>query len=143
MPSNNKFELKTDNNEVYLVVSYHEEEQMLYLDWDWKEDYGIDCIKEGCWLALELLEKYQLEGAVSDLIKVDGNWYDASVWIVDEWLPKAQKVGIKRWIFIRSEDYFSDLSANHLVEGLDLNGFLTHNVRTLEEAKKLLDFPMN
>lgn len=141
--SDNIFELKTEKGEHYLTISLDKNDHILYLDWNWKEDYGIECIKTGCILTLELLEENQLDGGIANLKKVDGNWQEASIWIQDVWLPKALEAGIKRWIFIRSDDYFSELSANHLDKGLALKGFLTHNVRTLEEAKSFLDFPTN
>lgn len=140
---NNILELRTEQGDIYLNIFYYEKERMLYLDWHWKEEYGFDSMKRAFAVLLELLEKYQLDCAVENVVRISDNWKDMIKWFTEEWVPKAMNVGLKRWIFIRPDDYLSNLPLDELDREIMLKGLLTHNVKTLDEAKQLLDFPIN
>lgn len=135
--------LTTEKGKEYLIISYFEEDAILYLDWSWNEDYGLDCAKQGLLQTIDALEKYGLDCVVEDNLKIEGNWSPLIDWVMSDWLPLAKKAGLKRWVFIRSDDYLSNLSVDRADEEITFEGILTHSVKTLEEAKGILDFPLD
>lgn len=141
MENKNVIVLKTDKGEAYLNISYDIGKKTVYLDWNWKEEYGYECSKSGLMYAIELLEKHQLNYMVDNMSKVEDNWKTVIDWIVDSWFPQAKRAGLQHLIYIRSDDYFANLPLDTADNSIMLGGLLTHSVKSIEEAQQLLGFP--
>ena len=131
---NPEVNLVTDEGVTYLTIEHDKEENLAYMDWHWKYDYGFDYIKEGAERVLDFIIKYQLDGAIINLKKVEGTWDPINDWITTEWLPKLQETTAKFWVHIQPEDFFAELAAELMVEGFMMGKVRAANVKSMDEA---------
>ncbi len=131
--------ISTPNGEKVVSLEPDTDRGVLYGTWYWKFDYGYESIQEAAPQLTNLVRKHQLDTIIANLKAVEGTWDPINEWIVTEWLPELKSAGLKHHILIQPDDFFAQLSAEFMNEGIEMGGIINVNVRSLEEAFLWLD----
>lgn len=132
----NTIELKNEGGYVYLAIEIDKENSCLY--YKWRGFLLIEELKVGYNKILEILERERLEMALADHSQIVGPWNEANEWLVAEWTPRANKVGLRYLAVNTAGDLFSNISLELFLINNKNTNYDTQVFDTLEDAKNWL-----
>ena len=139
MYHNPEVELKTEQGETYLTLTHDQDRNVIYLNWTWKYQYGFKVIKESMPEVIDFVKKTGATGGLEDLRTVQDTWDPINEWIGEVWVPGLLDVGIKYWVLIEPEEFFAELSAELMKDGIVANGLPTVFVKSIEEGQRWIE----
>ncbi|GAB4200278.1 MAG: hypothetical protein OHK0057_04340 [Thermoflexibacter sp.] len=131
-----RIELKNEGGYVYLMIEADKENNWLY--YKWRGFLLMEELKKGYNKILEVLESQKLQRALADHANIVGPWNEANEWLVNEWTPKANKLGLKYLAINTAGDLFSNISLELFLINNKNSYYTTQVFDTLEEAKSWL-----
>lgn len=131
-----RIELKNEGGYVYLIIETDKVNNWLY--YKWRGFLLIEELKKGYAKILEVLENQKLQRALADHANIVGPWNEANEWLVNEWTPKANKLGLKYLAINTAGDLFSNISLELFLINNKNSHYTTQVFDTLEEAKSWL-----
>jgi PAS domain S-box-containing protein len=104
---------------------------------NWKGFHSLHSVKTGCIKLLEALSAYNCSKILNDNTNVLGTWDNAVDWVVKDWFPLAEAVGLRYIGWVYSPSTFSRLSADLTIKRS--TGDITHKTfNKVEEASDWL-----
>ncbi len=134
--NNERIELKNEGGYVFLIIETDKMNNWLY--YKWRGFLLIEELKKGYNKILEILESQKLHKALADHANIVGPWNEANDWLVSEWTPKANKLGLKYLAINTAGDLFSNISLELFLINNKNSHYTTQVFDSLEEAKSWL-----
>ncbi len=135
-PNSTLIELKNTGGYVYLSIEADKKNDWLY--YKWRGFLLIEELKTGYNKILEILEQEKVTNALADHSNIVGPWNEANEWLVAEWTPKANKLGLKNLAINTAGDLFSNISLELFLINNKNTNYATQVFDTLEDAKNWL-----
>lgn len=129
-------ELKNDGGYVFLIIEPDKANNWLY--YRWRGFLLMDELKKGYNKILEVLEQEKLDTALADHANIVGPWNEANEWLVAEWTPRANRIGLRNLAINTAGDLFSNISLELFLINNKNNNYTTQVFDSLEEAKNWL-----
>ncbi len=127
---------KTYYEDEFASVLCIEESSTIYLNWNgysFSEQFRIILNK-----ALELINKKGYQKLISDNRKARAVNPQDHKWLLDEWIPNANSLGLQKVAFIESENIFNKLKVEQLMPEMAGNQILANVFKTSKDALKWL-----
>jgi len=132
----NSIELKNEGGYVYLVIEVDKKNNWLH--YKWRGFLLTEELKIGYNKILEVLEQEKLDTALADHANIVGPWNEANEWLVAEWTPRANKLGLRNLAINTAGDLFSNISLELFLINNKNTNYTTQVFDTLEDAKNWL-----
>jgi hypothetical protein len=136
IPNNERIELKNEGGYVYLIIEADKLNNWLY--YKWRGFLLIDELKKGYDKILDVLANEQLTTALADHANIVGPWNEANEWLVNEWTPKANRLGLKHLAINTAGDLFSNISLELFLINNKNSAYATQVFDSIDEAKSWL-----
>jgi hypothetical protein len=140
-PNATVIELKNSGGYVYLLIEIDKKNDWLY--YKWRGFLLLEELQTGYNKILEVLEQEKLANALADHSNIVGPWNEANEWLVAEWTPKANRLGLKNLAINTAGDLFSNISLELFLINNKNTNYSTQVFDTLEDAKNWLKKTQN
>ncbi|WP_158826143.1 PAS domain S-box protein [Mucilaginibacter lacusdianchii] len=100
-------------------IQFHDAEN--YISVQWNGFHNLHSVRDVCNRICSQVEKTGCPNLLNDNTNVLGPWDDAIEWLINEWFPTMERIGLANIALVYSASTFSKLSALHTIEQVKEN----------------------
>ncbi len=106
---------------------------------EWKGFCMPEDLKNGHQKVIDLVTQHNFTHLISDIVELEGSFEETNEWFLQEFNPKMVELDMKYEAIIQSEDIFSQLSAEDLIENTQLSE-IGYHMRLFSSVEKGLEW---
>jgi CheY-like chemotaxis protein len=104
-------------------IDIYHDPKASYLYVDWRGYQSVESAREGCERILDLMVQMNIDSVLNDNTHVIGSWRGAIEWEVNDWFPRMQRAGLRRFAWAVSPSKPSQVSTDMTVDLIDAEAF--------------------
>lgn len=106
--------LLTLHTEPYLTLTFDDENQWLYAEW--QEIQNSQTVQAGCQLILHYLQERKCHKLLNDNTCVQGAWSPVIEWVSDDYFSRLAAIGVTNLAWIHSANCFSRYTTDYVLQ---------------------------
>lgn len=125
-------------DESFCTIKYDAEQHMIRAEW---RGYPVvDRIKQGMEVYLTIMQNHQCTLLLADLTNSKGTFTAANTWMVEDWMPRALKLGYRKCAMVYSKDLFTRFAMDTLNNTYEQASSKVFQMRYFDEERNALQW---